>query len=113
MTVAPTPSGYHGSRFFAWPASQLGRRAVLVAAATLGWFAVLLALGVLGVPDWGWAARLTLGISGLLAAIAAASSGVAAVIALVRGERSIALVLPLLFGAFWTMLIVGELVFEH
>ena len=112
MAIAPSSSGYHGSRVWAWPMSPLARRAVLVAAGTLVWLALLLALALLDVPDKGWVVRLALGLSGLLAAVAAASSGVAAVVAIVRGERSLALALPLLLGAFWATLLVGEL-FPH
>jgi hypothetical protein len=86
---------------------------VLVAAGTLVWLAALIALALLGVPDWGWGARAALGVSGLVAAVAAAGSGVAAVVAIVRGERSLALALPLLLGVFWTTLMVGELLFPH
>jgi len=38
----------------------------------------------------------------------AISARVAAVIAVVKGERSIILLGPLLFGAFWAMFVLGE-----
>ena len=113
MAVAPSPFDLRRRRIRPWPVSPLGRRAVLVAAGTLVWFVVLLVLALLGVPDWGWGARAALGATGLVAALAAVSSGVAAVVAIVRGERSIALALPLLLGVFWGMLLVGELRCQH
>lgn len=113
MTVAPSPSGYHGSGFFGLPASHLARRAVLVALGTLAWLAVLVVLGVLGFPDWGWGAQLAVGASGLIAALAAVASGVAAVVAIARGERSLALAVPLLLGVLWAAMLLGELLLPH
>ncbi len=80
--------------------------------ARLGWWAVGLAAGVVvllvvlgslagvGITESGWGARLALGLSGATGVATAISAGVIAVIAIVKGERSLLLLVPLLFGAF-------------
>lgn len=90
--------------------------------ARLGWWAVGLAagvvvllpiLGVIGaavITDPGWGASLALGLSG---AVAVATALAAGVVAVVKGERSILLLGPLLFGAFWVMFVLGEFLSPH
>jgi len=55
-----------------------------------------------------WVGELALGLSGSNVVAVAISARVTAVIAVVKGERSIILLGPLLFGAFWAMFVLGE-----
>ncbi|MBM2823442.1 MAG: hypothetical protein HW413_2188 [Thermoleophilia bacterium] len=55
------------------------------------------------ITEWGWGAGLALWLSGAAAVATAIAAGVMAVVAVVKGERSILLLGPLLFGAFWVM----------
>ncbi len=116
MSIAPTTT----------PAPEPRRRRVFALPSTrLGWWAVGLAVGVIallaldgalagaGVTDWGWGARLAVGLSSAAAVAAAISAGVIAVTAVVKGERSIVLIGPLLFGAFWVMFVLGEFLSPH
>jgi hypothetical protein len=73
-------------------------------------------LGVIGanvITDPGWGASLALGLSGAVAVATALAAGVIAVIAIVKGERSLLLLGPLLFGAFWVMFVLGEFLSPH
>jgi len=72
------------------------------------------AFAAVDVTDRGWAARLALGLAGATAVAPAISAGVIAVIAVVRRrERSILLLAPLLFEAFWVMFVLGEFLSPH
>ena len=62
---------------------------------------------------WGWGARLALGVTGAAAVATALAAGVIAVIAIVKGERSLLLLAPLLFGAFWVIFVLGEFLSPH
>ena len=108
------------------PAPEPRRRRVLALPSTrLGWWTVGLAVGVIallaldgalagaGVTDWGWGARLALGLSSAAGIATAISAGVLAVTAVVKGERSLVLLGPLLFGAFWVMFVLGEFLSPH
>jgi hypothetical protein len=74
---------------------------------------VLCALAGSGITDRGWGANLALGLSGAAAVATALAAGVIAGIAVVKGERSILLLGPLLFGAFWVMFVLGEFLSPH
>lgn len=113
MTVAPSPSGFHGHRYLTWPATRLGRWSALCAAGVAVWWAVLSATAFLDVADRGWAARAAVIAFGLAGIAAALSAAVAAVVAVVKGERSLVLAVPLLFGAFWLLFLLGEFLVPH
>ena len=73
-------------------------------------------LGVIGanvITDPGWGASLAPGLSGAVAVATALAAGAVAVVAVVKGERSILLLGPLLFGAFWVMFVLGEFLSPH
>lgn len=119
MSVAPASAhaspGPRRRRILAFPSTRVGWWAVGLA---LGVIAVLVIDGALagaGVPGrgWGWGARLALGLSSAGAVAAAIAAGVLAVTALVKGERSIVLLGPLLFGAFWVLFVLGEFLSPH
>ena len=116
MSVAPAPTRAQGPmrrRVFARPSTRLGWWAAGLAAAVVALLAFLGVLAGAGVPDWGWGARLALGLSGAAGAATAISAGVIAVIAIVKGERSIVLLGPLVFAAFWVMFVLGEFLSPH
>ena len=116
MSVAPAPTRAPGPlqrRVFALPSSRLARWAVGLTVGVVVLLAVDGALVGLGVTDWGWGARLAIGLSGAAGVATAITAGVLAVIAVVKGERSIVLVAPLLFGAFWVMFVLGEFLSPH
>jgi hypothetical protein len=71
------------------------------------------ALVAAGVPDWGWGARLALGLSSLVGVVTAVVAGCMAVWAIVKGERSIVVLGPLLFGALCLVFLLGELLSSH
>ncbi len=109
LTRAPGP----GRRLFALPSTRLAWWAVGLAVGVVALLAFDGALAGAGVPDWGWGARLAVGLSGATGVAAAIVAGVLAVTAFVRGERSVVLIPPVLFGAFWLMFVVGEVVSPH
>ena len=61
-----------------------------------------------GVAEWGWGAQLVLGLSSVTGVVTAVAAGVIAVTALVKGERSIVLLGPLLFGMSCAAFVLGE-----
>ena len=100
-------------RVFRLPSTRLGWWAVGLAAGVIALLAVDGALAGAGIVDWGWGARLALGLSSTAGVATAISAGVLAVTAVVKGERSIVLLGPLLFGAFWVMFVLGEFLSPH
>ncbi len=109
LTRAPGP----GRRVFALPSTRLGWWAVGLAGGVVALLVVDGVLAAAGVTDWGWGARLALGLSSAAGVATAISAGVLAVTAVVRGERSIIVLGPLLFGAFWVMFVLGEFLSPH
>lgn len=84
-----------------------------LAAGVIALFVVLGTLVGAGITEWGWGARLALGLSAAAGVATAIAAGVIAVIAVVKGERSILLLGPLLFAAFWVMFVLGEFLSPH
>ncbi len=115
MSVTPsfTQSSGPGRRFLALPHERLGWWAVGLAAGVVVLLPVLGAIAGFGTADWGWGVRLALGLSGTAAVATALAAGVIAVIAIVKGERSLVLLVPLLFGAFWVIFVLGEFLSPH
>ena len=114
MSVVPGFAESSGSRrFLALPHARLGWWAVGLAASVVVLLPILGLVGAAVITDAGWGARLALGLSGALAVAIALAAGVIAVIAVVKGERSILLLGPLLFGAFWVMFVLGEFLSPH
>ena len=101
-------------RFLTLPHARLGWWAVGLAAGVVVLLVVLGALAGSGITDWGWGgANLALGLSGAAAVAAAIACGIIALVAAVKNERSILLLAPLLFGAFWVMFVLGEFLSPH
>ncbi len=115
MSVTPslTQSSGPGRRFLALPHARLGWWAVGLAAGVFALLVILGALAGVGITDWGWGARLAVGISSLAGVATALAAGVIAAVAVVKGERSLVLLVPLLFGAFWVMFVLGEFLSPH
>ena len=117
MSTARVPmpaSGPSWRPVLAWPFTRGGRWAAGLAGVVIVLLPILGALGAAGLTDWGWGARLALGLVGGASVATAISAGVVAVIAVVRSrERSIVLLGPLLFGAFWVMFVIGEFLSPH
>ncbi len=109
LTRAPRP----GRRVFALPSTRLGWWAVGLAAAVVALLAFDGVLAGAGFTDWGGSARLALGLSSAAGVATAISAGIVAMIAVVKGERSIVLIAPLLFAAFWVMFVLGEFLSPH
>jgi len=97
-------------RVIAAPSTSSGRGAAWLAGAAMGVLAAAGGLVALGVPEWSWATRLGLALVALAALGLALGAGGLAVQAIVRGERSVVVLGPLLFGAFCLVFVVGELV---
>lgn len=114
MSVMPSfPQSSGPRRFLALPHARPGWWAVGLAAGVIALLVVLGSLVGAGITEWGWGARLALGLSGAVAVAIAISAAVIAVIAIVKGERSLLLLGPLLFGAFWVMFVLGEFLSPH
>ncbi len=117
MSSAPVPTRASGPSWrpvLAWPSTRAGWWATGLAGGVIALLPLLGAFAGVGVTDWGWGARLALGLSGATAVATAISAGVVAVIAVVRREeRSLVLLGPLLFGAFWVMFVLGEFLSPH
>lgn len=62
-----------------------------------------------GAADMGWGVRLALILSSAAGVLAAIVGGGVAVTALARGERSITLLGPLLFGGVCLLLVLGTI----
>jgi hypothetical protein len=97
-------------RVIAGPSTRDGRFSAWLTGAAMG--VVVGGLAVADVPDWGWGSQLAVGLTGLLAVLTAVVAGGIAVRAIVRGDRSIVLLAPLLFGGVCLSILVGEL-FPH
>lgn len=114
MSVMPSFTQSSGPRrFLALPHARLGWWAVGLAAGVVVLLPILGVIGATVITDPGWGASLALGLSGAVAVTTALAAGVIAVIAIVKGERSLLLLGPLLFGAFWVMFVLGEFAFPH
>lgn len=113
MTVAPVPSGSCRRRYLGRPETMLGRRALVLAASAFVWLAFLSGLAMLDIADWGPVPQFVLGVAGLSGLAVAIAGGVEGLMAVVRGERSLVLAAPLLFGGFALLLVLGELFVPH
>jgi hypothetical protein len=101
-------------RFLTWPSTRDGRRAGWLGLGVVGLFLMTSAMAGAGAYEWSRGARIALlGIPAGLAMLASIGALVFAIRALRQGERSIALVLPLLLGAFAVLFVVGEFAFPH
>lgn len=114
MSIAPTPAPEPMQRhFLTWPSTRDGRRAGWLSLAPPGLSVVIGMLGA-AARDWSRTDRIavllipTVGM--LLCALVA---GVLAVLALRKGDRSLALLWPLLLGASVVLLVVGEFAVPH
>ena len=110
MSVAPVSSRASEPlwrRVIASPSTGMGRLAAWLAGGGMLLLALDGGLVAAGVPGWGWAAETALVLASLIGLLAAVAAGTLAVGATVRGERSIVVLGPLLFGAFCVAFLLG------
>jgi len=102
-------------RFFRPPTTGAGRRALMLLAVAVAAWAVMTAAVAAGVRgDSAVPLQVVFlfvpNVVGLLSVLAGL---VNAVLALIRGDRSPAIALPMLIGAFALMFVIGELAVPH
>jgi hypothetical protein len=89
------------------PSTRAGRWSAWIVGAGIGLLAAVGGLVYAGAPDLGWGALVALGLSGIAAVATAIVAGGIALAAFVRGERSIVVAGPFLFGAVCFVWVVG------
>ena len=109
-TPAPEPMQHH---LLTWPSTRDGRRAGWLSLAAPG---LSLVIGTLGAAATDWSrtdriAVLLIPTVGML--LCALVAGVLAVLALREGDRSLALLWPLLLSVSVVLLVVGEFAVPH
>jgi len=103
--VTPAPDALW-RRIIAPPSTRAGRWSAWIIGAVIGLLAGVGGLVAAGAPDLGWGALVALGVFGTAAVAIAIVAGGVAVAAIARGERSIVVAGPFLFGAvcfFWVV----------
>lgn len=116
--VHPTGSGAKGpirSRILRPPTTTLGRLSLMLLGVAIAFMAIsslAVSSGVSG--DSALVLEIVFLAIPVFGAFASAlAAGVLAVVALLRGERSLLLAIPVLLGAFALMFVIGELVSPH
>ncbi|HWQ25009.1 MAG TPA: hypothetical protein VNK94_12970 [Gaiellaceae bacterium] len=108
--LSPPTTGRVPPRYVASPGTRLAWWALGLDVPAVALLVLAGALAAAGVPDAGGWAQLAVGLTGAAGALVAIVAGALAAVALVRGERSLLLLVPLLLGAFWAVFLVGEVV---
>ena len=91
------------------PSTRAGRLSAWLVGAVIGVLAGVGGLVAAGVPELGWGALIALALSSSAGVLAAIVAGGVAVAAVVRGERSIVVLGPLLFGSTCLRFVLGLL----
>jgi hypothetical protein len=73
----------------------------------IGVLAAVGGLVLVGAPDLGWGALVALALTSLAGVLGAIGAGAVAVAAVCRGERSIVVLGPLLFGSTCVLYVLG------
>jgi hypothetical protein len=89
------------------PSTRAGRWSAWIVGAVIGLLAAVGGLVFIGAPDLGWGALVALALSGVAAVMTAIVAGGMALAAFARGERSIIVAGPFLFGAVCLLWVVG------
>jgi len=92
------------------PTTRAGRWSAWLVGAVIGVLAAVGGLVLAGAPDLGWGALLALALSSLAGVLVAIGAGVVAIAAVFRGERSIVVLGPVLFGSTCFFFVLGLLV---
>lgn len=89
------------------PTTRAGRWSAWLIGAVIGVLAAVGGLVAAGAPDLGWGALLALVLSSSAGVLAAIFAGAVAVAAVFRGERSIVVLGPVLFGSTCLFFVLG------
>jgi hypothetical protein len=89
------------------PSTRAGRWSAWLVGAVIGVLAGVGGLVAAGAPDLGWAALVALALSSSAGVLTAIVAGAIAVAAVFRGERSIVVLGPVLFGSTCFFFVLG------
>ena len=113
MTTVPARAAGRESlvhRIVGPPSTRAGRWSAWLVGGVIGLLAAVGGLVAAGAADLGWAAFVALVLASALGVVGAIVAGVVAVTAIARGERSIVVLGPLVFGTVCFVFVVGLIV---
>ncbi len=113
MSTAAAGEGARRSllhRIIGPPSTRAGRWSAWLVGAVIGVLAAVGGLGLLGAADLGWGALLVLVLSSIAGVLTGIVAGGVAVASVAKGERSIIVLGPMLFGTVCLVFLVGVFV---
>lgn len=113
MSIAPAPGGCPEPlwrRVVGFPSTRAGRWAAWLTGGVMAVLALVGGLVAVDFPEWGVAATGVLVIFALAGVLTAIVAGAIALRAVAKGERSIVVLGPLLFGSYCLLFLLGLVV---